>query len=281
MRRACRVVGQPRSTQRLTPPEIPSEDQALINWLKEFSIAHPRWGYKRAYHIARAEGWIVNKKRVHRLWRAAGLKVPYRKRKKPYRGALLGMGVHQPTSENVIWALDFQFDQTKDMKVVKILNIIDEYAREALALVASRSIKAADVVEILDDLLAKRGRPYFIRCDNGPEFIAEVLASWASEVGTTLYFITPGSPWLNGRIESFNARLRDELLNGELFESIYEAQILLDRWRDEYNNYRPHSSLGYHSPKSFLALPTTQQRDLLIKSSRLYHWKGQRRKQAA
>ena len=280
-RRACRTVGQHRSTQRLIPLEVSSEDEALTNWLKEFSIAHPRWGYKRAYALAVDEGWIVNKKRVQRLWRTAGLKVPYRKRKKPYRGAASGMGVHQPTRENVIWALDFQFDQTRDTKVVKILNIIDEYSREALASMAKRSISAAEVVAALDGLLAERGKPHFIRCDNGPEFIAEVVASWAREVGTTLYFIAPGSPWLNGRVESFNARLRDELLNGELFESITEAQLLLDRWRHEYNHRRPHSSLGYLSPKSFLALPTDQQRTILTRSSRLHHWKGERHEQAA
>ena len=280
-RRACRVVGQHRSTQRLIPPEIPAEDEILTNWLKEFSIAHPRWGYKRAYALARDEGWIVNRKRVQRLWRAAGLKVPYRKRKKPYLGAASGMGVHQPLGENVIWALDFQFDQTKDTRVIKILNIIDEYSREALASMAKRSINAAEVVAVLDGLLAERGKPCFIRCDNGPEFIADVVASWACEVGTQMYFIAPGSPWLNGRVESFNARLRDELLNGELFESIAEAQILLDRWRHEYNHRRPHSSLGYLSPKTFLALPMDQQRAILTRSSRLHHWKGERYKQAA
>ncbi len=280
-RRACRTVGQHRSTQRLIPPDMPSEDEALTNWLKEFSIAHPRWGYKRAYSLARDEGWIVNKKRVQRLWRVTGLKVPYRKRKKPYRGAVSKMGVHQPTRENVIWALDFQFDQTRDTRVVKILNIIDEYSREALASMARRSISAAEVVTVLDDLLAERGKPHFIRCDNGPEFIAEVVASWACEVGTTLYFIAPGSPWLNGRVESFNARLRDEFLNGELFESVTEAQMLLDRWRHEYNHRRPHSSLGYLSPKSFLALPMGQQRTILTRSSRLHHWKGERHRQAA
>ena len=191
------------------------------------------------------------------------------------------MGVHQPLGENVIWALDFQFDQTKDTRVIKILNIIDEYSREALASMAKRSINAAEVVAVLDGLLAERGKPCFIRCDNGPEFIAEVVASWACEVGTQMYFIAPGSPWLNGRVESFNARLRDELLNGELFESIAEAQVLLDRWRHEYNHRRPHSSLGYLSPKTFLALPMDQQRAILTRSSRLHHWKGERYKQAA
>ena len=174
-RRACRTVGQHRSTQRLIPPEMPSEDEALTNWLKEFSIAHPRWGYKRAYALAVDEGWIVNKKRVQRLWRATGLKVPYRKRKKPYRGAASGMGVHQPTRENVIWALDFQFDQTRDTRVVKILNIIDEYSREALASMARRSINAAEVVAVLDDLLAERGKPHFIRCGLKSEICFECI----------------------------------------------------------------------------------------------------------
>lgn len=262
-------------------PETPSEDEALIEWLKKFALAHPRWGYKRAYALAKDDGWLVNKKRVHRLWRQAGLKVPYRKRKKPYRGALSVMGVHQPVKENVIWALDFQFDQTRDMKVIKILNIIDEYSREHLASVASRSIKAKDVVAVLDDLLASRDSPCFVRIDNGPEFIADVLAEWAAEIGVVLFFIEPGSPWMNGKVESFNGRLRDELLNGQLFDNITEAQILLDRWRQEYNHYRPHSSLGYLSPKAFISLSVHDQRRILTRSSTSIRWKGEYRKQAA
>lgn len=148
------------------------------------------------------------------------------------------MGVHQATAPNVCWAMDFQFDQTANTRPLKILNIPDEYSRECLASFVARSITAADVTAVLDDLLSVRGRRIYLRCDNGPEFIANVVAHWSREVGTTLWFIEPGSPWLNGRVESFNGRLRDEMLNGELFESVKEAQVLLDHWRTQYNTYR-------------------------------------------
>ncbi len=191
------------------------------------------------------------------------------------------MGAHMPLYENVSWAMDFQFDQTTDAKVIKLLNIVDEYSRRHLVSFADRSIDAKDVVAILDDLLAQHGRPLFLRCDNGPEFIAEVVASWAKEVGTTLWHIDPGSPWQNGKVESFNSRLRDEFLGGQLFESIKEAQLLLDKYRDEYNNFRPHSCLGYLCPRQFLELETKQQRQILIKSSKNNYWSRTFYKQAA
>ncbi len=191
------------------------------------------------------------------------------------------MGAHMPLYENVSWAMDFQFDQTTDAKVIKLLNIVDEYSRRHLVSFANRSIDAKDVVAVLDDLLAQHGRPLFLRCDNGPEFIAEVVASWAKEVGTTLWHIDPGSPWQNGKVESFNSRLRDEFLGGQLFESIKEAQLLLDKYRDEYNNFRPHSSLGYLCPRQFLELEIKQQRQILIKSSKNNYWSGSFYKQAA
>ena len=182
------------------------------------------------------------------------------------------MGVHQPTQTNVCWAMDFCFDQTTDTRPIKVLNVIDEYSRECLASIAGRSMDAKGVVAVLDDLLAERGNPSFIRLDNGPEFIAGVLADWCKEVGVTLYFIEPGSPWLNGKVESFNSRLRDELLNGELFESVAEAQKLLDRFRAEYNAYRPHSSLGYLPPNKFVSLDLPQQRSILCKYARACSW---------
>ena len=183
------------------------------------------------------------------------------------------MGLHQPTQTNVCWAMDFQFDQTTDTRPIKMLNIIDEYSRECLASIAGRSMDSKGVVAVLDGLLAERGKPSFIRLDNGPEFIAGVLADWCKEVGVTLYFIEPGSPWLNGKVESFNSRLRDELLNGELFESVAEAQRLLDRWKDEYNAYRPHSSLGYLSPTEFVSLELHEQRRVLREALRPRKWR--------
>ncbi len=253
-------------------PIPPPADEALVTWLRSFALEHPRWGYKRAHSEANKQGWSVDRKRIQRLWRNAGLKVPYRKRKKPTHGKGVAMGVHQPTQTNVCWAMDFCFDQTTDTRPIKVLNVIDEYSRECLASIAGRSMDAKGVVAVLDDLLAERGNPSFIRLDNGPEFIAGVLADWCKEVGVTLYFIEPGSPWLNGKVESFNSRLRDELLNGELFESVAEAQKLLDRWRAEYNAYRPHSSLGYLPPNKFVSLDLPQQRSILCKYARACSW---------
>ncbi len=222
----------------------PDDDEALTLWLKRFALGHPRWGYKRAHAVANKEGWNTNIKRIHRLWRQAGLKVPYKKRRKSLHGHGVAMGVHQPTSVNVCWAMDFQFDQTTDTRPIKLSNIIDEYSRESLCISASRSIDAKGVLAHLDDLVATRGAPKYLRVDNGPEFIAHVLSDFCDELGVTLWFTIPGSPWQNGKVESFNARLRDEMLNGELFDSISEAQLLLDHFQCEYNEYRPHSSLG-------------------------------------
>ena len=152
------------------------------------------------------------------------------------------------------------------------MNVIDEYSREALASITARSIDSLGVIAVLDDLVASRGHPIYIRCDNGPEFISKALEDWSAEMGVTLWHIEPGSPWQNGRVESFNSRLRDELLNGNLFESIQEAQSLLDIYRGEFNEFRSHSSLGYLSPKQFLELTTKDQRMVLTKSHKRRGW---------
>lgn len=276
------MTGQPRSTQRSTPPAISESDETLVCELKRFALSHPRRGYKRAYRALKNAGWNVNLKRVHRLWRSAGLKVPYKKKRKPYQGKGVSMGSHHPTATNICWAMDFLFDQSTDTSPIKILNITDEYSREYLASLAARSISAKDVLAALDDLLAIRGRPLYLRVDHGPEFLAEVIANWCEEVGTTLWLIAPGSPWEDGKVESLNSRVRDEMLNGELFESVTEAQILLDRYRAEYNLFRPHSSLGYLSPQEFLALSVLKQRHVLVKSSRgTYFWDKTSTREAA
>lgn len=178
------------------------------------------------------------------------------------------MGMHQPLYPNVTWAMDFQFDATTDGRVVKLLNIIDEYTREHLASLADRSIDAQGVVSVLDGLVAERGAPHYVRMDNGPEFVSVAIEAWAAEMGVTLYFIEPGSPWQNGRCESFNSRLRDELLNGELFVSIDEAQSLVGHYRIEFNEVRPHSSLGYLSPYEFSSLSIADQRQVLVRSAK-------------
>jgi putative transposase len=251
-RRACAVVGQPRSTQRLAASVSTDDDLALRAWLRDFAGRRPRWGWRRAATEAAKAGWRANRKRIHRLWREEGLRVPYRKRKKPLRGIGVAVGAMCPIRPNVIWALDFQFDQTADGRQLKLLNVIDEYTRECLAIDADRSIDADGVVRCLERLAAQRGAPAYVRFDHGPEFIAYAVADWCRFNGTATVFIDPGSPWQNAWIESFNGRLRDEFLNGQLLDTLLEARILVEDWRIDYNLNRPHSAHGGLSPTEFV-----------------------------
>jgi len=248
-RRACVLVGQPRSTQRLAPPV--AGDEELRRFLRDFSTARPRWGWRRAHEAAVKAGYRVNKKKVHRLWREEGLKVPYRKRRKRLTGIGVAVGAMVPIAPDVIWALDFQFDQTADGRTLKFLNVIDEFTREALAIEIDRSIDADKVVDLLDRLAGERQPPNFLRFDNGPEFIAHAVNDWCRFNNTSSVFIDPGSPWQNAWIESFNGRLRDEHLNGQLFDSLLEARVLTEDWRIDYNNNRTHSGLGRKTPAEF------------------------------
>jgi putative transposase len=257
-RRACRVASQHRSTQRLDPPVPSTEEQQLRAWLRAFSTRRPRWGWRRAAKAARREGWVVNDKRIQRLWRDEGLKVPYRKRKKPHRGIGTAVGAMCPIRPNALWAMDFQFDVTADGRTLKLLNIVDEYTRECPAIVVDRSINADRVVAVLDRLAIERGAPGFVRFDNGPEFIAAAVADWCRFNGVGTCFIDPGSPWQNAWIESFNGRLRDEFLNGWTFDSLHEAQVLIEDWRTDYNTNRPHSAHGDLTPTEFAKAWTTR-----------------------
>ena len=242
------MVGQHRSTQRLDPPVPNDEEAELRAWLRAFSRERPRWGWRRAAKQLRREGRTINNKRVHRLWRAEGLKVPYRKRKEPHRGIGTHVGAMCPIA---LWALDFQFDTTVDGRTLKLLNVVDEYTRECPAIVVDRNIDADKVVATLDKIAGVRGAPAFVRFDNGPEFIARAVADWCrfNEVDTV--FIDPGSPWQNAWIESFNGRLRDEFLNGWHFDNLLEAQVLIEDWRIDYNNNRPHTAHGDLTPNEF------------------------------
>jgi len=251
-RRACRVVGQPRSTQRLPPPVPTDEELALRAFLRDFSRSRPRWGWRRAATAARAAGWVVNNKRIHRLWREEGLRVRYRKKKRPLRGIGVAVGAMCPIRPNVIWALDFQFDQTSDGRMLKLLNVIDEFTRECLAIDMDRCIDADAVVSCLERLAAERGAPTYVRFDHGPEFIAYAVSDWCRFNDTDTVFIDPGAPWQNAWIESFNGRLRDEFLNGQQFDSLLEAQVLTEDWRIDYNLNRPHSAHGWLSPVEFV-----------------------------
>jgi len=248
-RRACAVVGQHRSTQRPDPLAPAGDEAELRAWLRAFSTERPRWGWRRAHKQLRREGRQINAKRVQRLWREEALKVPYKKR---VGGVGTAVGRMCPIRPDALWAMDFQFDATADGRSLKLLNLVDEFTREALAIDVERSIDADHVVAVLDRLTITRGRPAaFVRFDNGPEFIAHAVADWCRFNGVGTCFIDPGSPWQNAWIEWFNSRLRDELLNLWIFDSLLEAKVLLEDWRIDYNTNRPHSAFGLLTPTEF------------------------------
>jgi putative transposase len=252
-RRACQIVGQHRSTQRRELCVAPA-DASLRARLRRFSRDRPRWGYRRAHAQLREEGWAVNRKRVQRLWREEGLRVPGRRRKR-YR---LGESTIPATRlaaqrPNHVWALDFQFDQTADGRVLKLLHIVDEFTREALAVGCERRIDADRTVATLERLVAQRGAPELVRCDNGPELTANALGDWCRFSRTASAYIEPGSPWQNAYVESFGSRIRDELLAVEQFSCLAEAKVLINDWREDYNERRPHSALGMMAPAKFAA----------------------------
>ena len=247
-RRACRVLGQHRSTQRKIPTR-PDDEAALTADIIALATQYGRYGYRRITAMLRRAGWVVNHKRVERIWRREGLKVP---QKQPKRGRLWlndGSCIRlRPEHPNHVWSYDFVEDRTHDGRKFRMLNVIDEFTRECLAIRVGRKLKAIDVIDVLSDLFILRGVPGHIRSDNGPEFIAKAVREWIAAVGAKTAYIEPGSPWENGYCESFNAKLRDELLNGEIFYSLKEAKIIIEGWRRHYNTVRPHSSLGYRPP---------------------------------
>ena len=245
---ACRVVGQHRSTQRHGGRVVDIEEAKLRRRLREIAAEHIRWGRRMAYRLLRREGWLVNHKRVHRLWREEGLQRPTPRKQKRARPADGSVRRHQAEYPHQVWAMDFQFDATADGRRLKFLNVIDEHSRLCLAIRVGRRCKAKDVVTVLEELTSVYPAPVFIRSDNGPEFIAHALRRWCESSGTTTAYIEPGSPWQNGFAESFNSRFRDEFLNTELFATVAEAQGLANRWRWEYNTLRPHSALQGRTP---------------------------------
>ncbi len=222
----------------------------------ELSRENPRYGYRRVWALLRREGWEVNKKRILRLWREQGLKVPQKQRKSR---RLVGGGENGCTRRRAeypghVWSYDFVMDSTEDGRRVKIMPVVDEYTRECLSLEGERSIKAEGVVNTLRRLFVERGEPDYIRSDNGPEFIAQALKEWLAISGVKTLYIEPGSPWENAYSESFISRMRDELLERELFANLKEARVLLEDYRDDYNYNRPHGSLGYLTPAEFAAI---------------------------
>ncbi len=245
---ACRVLGQPRATQRKQPTDV-DDEAALTRDIIVLAREYGRYGYRRITALLRAAGWVVNQKRVARIWRREGLKVPGRQPKRRRLWLNDGSCIRlRPERANHVWSYDFVEDRTHDGRKIRMLNIVDEYTREALAIRVARRLNSHDVIDVLSDLFILRGVPVHVRSDNGPEFIARAVRDWINAVGAQTAYITPGSPWENGYIESFNARLRDELLNGEIFYTLREARILIESWRRHYNTLRPHSSLGYRPP---------------------------------
>jgi putative transposase len=247
-RRACRVLGQSRATQRYLP--LVREDEApLTQRIIELAAVYGRYGTPRITALLRSEGWRINHKRVERIWRQAGLKVP---QKQPKRGRLWlndGSCIRlRPEHQDHVWAYDFMSGRTHDGRPFRMLTLVDEYTRECLAIDVARQLRSDDVLERLAWLFATRGVPEHIRSDNGPEFTAKVVRQWLRRVGVKTLFIEPGSPWENGYVESFNGKLRDELLNGEIFYTLKEARVLIEQWRQHYNAVRPHSALAYRPP---------------------------------
>ncbi len=259
-RRACRVVGQNRSTQRKACRPRPAEEDKLRRRLRAIARAHPRWGWKMAHRLLLREGFAINRKRTQRLWRDEGLRRPQSCRKRR-RGQ--GGERRAASRPNDVWALDFQFDETADGRRLKMLNVVDEFSREALAMRVGRTCNADDVVATIEALVATRGAPAHLRMDNGPELVAWALREWCRLTGTGTIYIEPGSPWETPWVESFNGRVRDELLNVEEFGSLTEAQILVEAWRMEYNTYRPHSALGGLTPAEYAKEWTTQHQPAL------------------
>ena len=248
------MLNQPRSTQRYFS-EKPAQDKSLLKEMRQIAGQRPRFGCPRVHDQLTKRGWRVNHKRVHRLWKKEQMQVPKKQQKRRRLSGSSANGCirHRPAHKDHVWSYDFLTDRTEDGRQLKILTVIDEFTRENLALEVGRCFTAQGVVDVLCYLFAVRGRPKFIRSDNGPEFVAKLVRDWLSQAKVGTLFIAKGSPWENGYVESFNARLRDELLNRELFLSVTEAQWVIDRWRNDFNNHRPHSSLNYQTPAAFAA----------------------------
>lgn len=248
---ACRTVGI--SPNSLTPPPREHGDEVLRRWLRYFAHCHPRWGWRKAYLQLRTNGYVHNTKKIRRLWRDEGL---CRKRKAKRQRCQKPQTTVYATEPNDVWALDFQFDQTIEGRQLKCLNIIDECTRESLAGVVRRHFTHEEVIVVLQQLIIERGAPKYLRCDNGKEFTANDLVAWLGTSSITHAPIKPASPWQNGKCESYNGIVRDELFNMELFHSVEHAQYKLDEWRILYNYFRPHGSLKGMTPAAYAACVT-------------------------
>jgi transposase InsO family protein len=254
-RQACRALSQPRSTQRYAAQQRTGEEE-LRRRMRELALRHPRYGYRRIAILLEAAGWKVNRKRARRLWQTEGLKVPQTRQKK--RRWLSGSSANacyrkQAEYPNHVWSLDFCHDRTADGRPLKILSVLDEYTRVCLAIEVQRRITGGEVIQVLAAVMALHGAPRQVRCDNGPEFIGSAIRRWLAGRQVGPLYIQPGSPWENAYAESYHSRLRDELLDREEFGSLLEGQGMLEGWRVEYNEQRPHGALGYRTPQAFAA----------------------------
>jgi len=253
-RRACRILRQPRSTHRHRP-RVADDEEALRARIVAIASEYGRYGYRRVTAMLRQEGWRVNHKRVERIWKLEGLKVPQKQPKRArlwdHDGSCIRL---RPEHKDHVWAYDFVLTRTHDGRALRLLTIVDEYTRECLMIRVARRLNSESVLECLTSLFVYRGLPRYIRSDNGSEFTARAVREWLAKLGVQTLFIEPGSPWENGYVESFNGKLSDELLDGEIFYTPREARVLIESWRCHYNEVRPHSSLGYRAPRAWARL---------------------------
>ena len=242
-------------TQRYAP-QIVDEEERLAARVIALATQYGRYGYRRITALLKEEEWQVNHKKIERIWKREGLKVPQKQPKRRRLWLNDGSCIRlRPECKDHVWSYDFVMARTSDGRSFRILTILDEYSRECLAMKVDRHISSQDVIDQLYELFLLRGVPKHIRSDNGPEFTAKKIRDWLTELGVKTLFIEPGSPWENGYIESFNGKLRDELLNREIFTTLIEAKILIEQWRWEYNHVRPHSALRYRPPAPEAILP--------------------------
>ena len=252
-RRICRAIGQARSSQRYQKT-IPQNDRHLVAQMHRLALKWPRYGYRRITALLRRDGWRVNVKRVHRLWKTVGLQIRKKARKRRRNGT--GENAchrRRPLHKDHVWSYDLVSDRTEGGGRLRMLCVVDEFTRECLTIEVARHFTGRDVVRTLDELFSIRSRPGHLRSDNGPEFASKAVKKWLKRQQVGTLFIEPGSPWENGYVESFNGKLRDECLNGELFLNLAEARYVVDRWRLDYNHHRPHSRLDWMTPAAYAA----------------------------
>ena len=250
-RRACRVLDQPRSSQRFEG-KPKDDDERLTKRILQFVRERPRWGYRRICQLLRRDGETINMKKMYRLWKAAGLKVPRKRRQKRATGIRgNACDVQSAAFVHDVWTWDFVHSSTLDGRTIRLLNIVDEYTRQCLTIKVGRSFTSEDAIDTLAELFAMNGVPKRLRCDNGPEFISRAIKQWLATIGVEILYIEPGSPWQNGVCESFNSRLRDEYLHQTDLINEDDARMKARAWREDFNTRRPHSSLGYLTPSEF------------------------------